>query len=323
MSLSPHISLEQWRALIAVVDSGGYAQAAQTLHKSQSAVTYAVQKLEDVLGVKAFEIQGRKAVLTATGQLLYRRALALLEEASGLESAARKLSAGWEAEIGLAVETVFPTRLLFKSLAQFGAESPHTRIEIIESVLSGTTDALREGKVELAITAALPAGFLGDVLLPVRFIAVASPDHPLHRLKRMLTNRDLRMHRHLVVRDSGLSRRSNALALEAKQRWTVSNLSTSIEAVRSGYGFAWFPEEKIREELEGGALLPLKLREGSVRQSEMYLVFADRGAAGPGTLRLAELIRETVANECRGVIAAAASVSDGLRSQSVERVELS
>jgi DNA-binding transcriptional LysR family regulator len=52
----PRITLEQWRALTAVVDAGGYAQAAEALHKSQSAVTYAVQKLESVLGVKVFEI---------------------------------------------------------------------------------------------------------------------------------------------------------------------------------------------------------------------------------------------------------------------------
>jgi len=31
---------------LAVVDAGGYAQAAEVLHKSQSAVTYAVQKME-------------------------------------------------------------------------------------------------------------------------------------------------------------------------------------------------------------------------------------------------------------------------------------
>ncbi|HEX4596253.1 MAG TPA: LysR family transcriptional regulator, partial [Burkholderiaceae bacterium] len=52
--MSPKITLDQWRALMAVVDAGGYAQAAESLHKSQSAVTYAVQKLEAVLGVKVF-----------------------------------------------------------------------------------------------------------------------------------------------------------------------------------------------------------------------------------------------------------------------------
>ena len=42
-SVSLHITLEQWRALVAVVDTGGYAQAAELLHKSLSSVTYGVQ----------------------------------------------------------------------------------------------------------------------------------------------------------------------------------------------------------------------------------------------------------------------------------------
>ena len=120
----PAVTLEQWRALVAVVDAGGYAQAAEALHKSQSAVTYAVQKLESQLGVKAFEIEGRKAVLTPTGALLYRRARALLDEAGSAERAARALSAGWEAQIRLAVEILFPTWLLLQCLDRFGAESP-------------------------------------------------------------------------------------------------------------------------------------------------------------------------------------------------------
>ena len=60
----PKITLEQWRALTMVVESGGYAQAAENLHKTQSTITYAVQKIERMLGLKAFEIRGRKAQLT-------------------------------------------------------------------------------------------------------------------------------------------------------------------------------------------------------------------------------------------------------------------
>src|ERR1700675_3909913 len=118
MSAVTHITLEQWRALAAVVDAGGYAQAAAVMHKTQSSVSYAVQKLESVLGVKVFKVEGRKAALTPTGQLLYRRARYLLDEAAGLEQAAKKLSAGWEAEIHLAVETIFPTWLLLGCLAR-------------------------------------------------------------------------------------------------------------------------------------------------------------------------------------------------------------
>ena len=297
----PRISIEQWRALLTVVEAGGYAQAAEHMHKSQSSITYAVKKLESVLGVTVFEIQGRKAVLTPTGELLYRRARSLLEEASGLERAAHKLSAGWEAEIGVAVEPLFPFFVLLKCLAQFAIESPHTRIELIESVLSGTCEALTEGKAELAISSMIPQGYLGDALMDVRMLAVTAPEHALQKIERPITQRDLRAHRQLVVRDSGVNRSGSALTLEATQRWTVSNMATSIDAVRRGYGFAWFPEERIREELDAGVLKPLNLREGSVRIGALYLIYADREAAGPGVLRLAEIIRSSVAKECAEV----------------------
>lgn len=298
MSEAQTITLEQWRTLVTVVDTGGYAQAAEALHKSQSSVTYAVQKIESLLGVNAFEIQGRKAILTPTGQFLYRRARALLDESSAIERAAKRLSAGWEAEIRVGAEVIFPTWLLLDCLNQLGAESPHTRVEVVETVLGGSIEALAQGQVDLAVTSLIPPGFLGVPLMRLRFIAVASPEHPLHQLGRDLTLRDLRAHRHLVVRESGSKRTTNALSVEVTQRWTVSHLSTSIEAVRMGYGFAWFAEEKIRNELKAGTLKPLPLREGSERFGELYLIFADRDSAGPGTLRLAEIIQEAVASQC-------------------------
>lgn len=298
MSGAPHIALEQWRALIAVVDAGGYAQAAEALHKSQSAVSYAVQKIESLLEVKAFEIQGRKAVLTPTGHMLYRRALALINEAGHLEQAARTLSAGWEAGIGLAVEILFPSWLLIDCLARFGQESPGTRIEVIESVLGGTPEALLKGQADLAISPQVPPGFLGRPLMRARVIAVAHPAHPLHALRRDLGYRDLREHRHLTVRDTGAMRDRRAVMVEVEQRWTVSHMATSIEAVRKGHGFAWLPEERIREELDRGELKPLPLGGGEERFVELYLVLADPDFAGPGVRRLAEIIGESVEREC-------------------------
>jgi DNA-binding transcriptional LysR family regulator len=290
--------LEQWRSLLAVVDAGGYAQAAELLHKSQSAVTYAVQKIESLLGVKAFEVIGRKAHLTSTGEVLYRRAKALLEEAGALEVAADSLAAGWEPELRLAVEIIFPTWLLLQCFARFAEERPHTRIELYESVLSGTEETLLQRTVDLAICSQVPPGFVGDPLMRLRFIAVAHPKHPLHQLGRALTLQDLREHRHLVIRDTGSQRRSGSW-LGAEQSWTVSHKATSIHAASMGLGFAWFPEEWIRDELERGVLKPLPLREGGERWGNLYLVFADRDYAGPGALRLANIIREHVAEQCR------------------------
>lgn len=298
MISGPNITLDQWRALVAVVDHGGYAQAARALHKSQSAVTYAVQKIESLLDVQAFRIEGRKAVLTATGSMLYRRGRALVDEAVDVERAVRRLSAGWEAELWLAVEVLFPTWLLLDCLAQFGRESPDTRVEVIESVLGGAGEALLSGQADLAVTPQVPPGFLGEPLMRVALVAVAHPGHPLHHLGRPVSARDLRAHRHLVVRDTGSARDRRTTTVDVAQRWTVSHMTTSIEAASAGHGFAWLPEERIRRELDSGRLAALNLRQGGRRYVDLYLAAADADFVGPGVQCLSGMLRDGVAREC-------------------------
>jgi DNA-binding transcriptional LysR family regulator len=225
----------------------------------------------------------------------------LLDDAGELERAARKASAGWEAEIGLAVEVLFPTWMMFDCLSRFGTESPQTRIEWLETVIGGTAEALQSGVADLGIAVRVPPGLSGEPLMAVNFVPVANPQHPLHKLDREITVRDLRKHRHLVVRDSSAQRDKKSELLEVEQRWTVTNMSTSIGAVSRGHGFAWLPQDKIRTELEDGTLKILPVRGGRVRTVQLYLMFADRDAAGPGTLRLAEIVREEVERACRAM----------------------
>lgn len=296
MSQYPRISLEQWRALLAVVDAGGYAQAAEAMHKSQSSVSYAIHKMEDLLGLKVFEVQGRKAALTDTGHMLVRRARLLLDEAGELESAARKLSQGWEAEVHLAVDHLFPVDCLFHVFDRFSMQAPLTRIDLQETVLSGGDEALLRGEVDLAVVPFAPPGFLGETLMEFDFVAVAHPDHPLHGSDAVIDYKDLRQHRQIVIRDSGPNRAKNAGWLGAEQRWTVSHMSTSVRAVTAGLGFAWFPEHRIAEELRGGTLKPLNLREGRRRRATLELVYRDRDYAGLATEHLAGLLREVTSN---------------------------
>lgn len=294
MQSSPRVSLEQWRALVAVVDAGGYAQAAEALNKGQSTVTYAVKRLQRLLDVEAFELQGRRAVLTPAGRLLYQRAKVLLQEAARLESAARSASAGWEAQISISAEVVFPVWLLLECLQEFGELSPNTHIELIESVMKGTQEDLLEGRADLALTGTLPVGFLGDPVMQLRFVPVAHPAHALHQLGRPVDMSDLRHQRHLIVRESA-RRRDTATSAQTEQRWTVSSMATSIGAACRGFGFAWFPEHKIRSELAEGVLKLLPMRAGAERFATIYLVMASPDTAGPGIRALARIIRERCA----------------------------
>ncbi len=287
----PRTSLDQWQCFLAVVDEGSYARAAEALHKSQSAVSYAVQKLEEQLGVAVFEIRGRKAELTATGRQLYHRGRALLEEARQLEGAARIAAAGWESELRLVVDALFPFDILLDALAGLADESPETRVECTEAVLSGVEEALLEQRCDLAITGIVPPGFLGDLLMRVRFVAVAHRDHPLHGLGRPLDLQDLRHHRQLVVRDSGQRRRRDEGWLDAPRRLTLSRIDLSVRAVARGLGFAWLPENAVREQLDAGLLKPLPLVEGAERWASLFLIIPNRDLAGPAVLHCEQLLK--------------------------------
>jgi DNA-binding transcriptional LysR family regulator len=297
--LNPRITLEQWRALIAVVEAGGYAQAAESMHKTQSSVSYAVQKIEQMLDVKLFGKQGRRAVLTPAGEVLYRRCKRLVERADALERGAAELGSDWDPELRLAVEIVYPTWVLLRSLEKFGEERPQTRVQLYETVLGGTDEALFGRVVDLALTTHIPQGFIGDPLIRLRFIAAAHPDHALHRLGRPLTLDDLREHRHLVIRDSAVQRtRDSGGWLGADQRWTVSHKATQIAAACMGMGFAWFPEHAIQKELKNGSLKPLPMREGAERFAEIYLIFTDPDSPTPSAVRMAEIIRQSADELC-------------------------
>ncbi len=288
----PRITLEQWQALLAVVDAGGYAQAAAQLNKSQSAVSYAIQKMESVLSLQIFELAGRKAVLTHAGNALYRRAQTLVEDAAQTEQLAQQFAKGMEAEIRLAIDTIVPDSLILSALATFADEAPLIRVQLVETVLSGTEEAIRERKADLVLAGVYPSGYLTTPLLTLKFAAVAHPDHPLHGLGRELSPRDLRQHRQLVVRDSG-PRDVDAGWLKADQRWTFSSMDASIRAACQGLGYAWYPLLKIQQPLQQQQLKILPMAQGSGRQVQLSMILPRGEFCGPGTQRLADILQQT------------------------------
>ncbi len=292
------VNLDHWRALAMVVDEGGYARAAAALGKSQSTVSHSILRLEELLGAQVLRIQGRRAVLTDVGAVVLRRARVLLSEARNIERLARTLAAGVEAEIHLAVDNIFPNQILLPAFQSFSEAFPDTRIELVETVISGVQELVTKGHVQLAITPRVPQGWLGDHLVRLEMCCVAHPEHPLHRLGRPLNENDLRQHRQLVVRESGEQRTSNTGWLGSEQRLTVSTMGTRIQALCEGLGFAWSPLLKITRELEAGLLKPLPMKQGTNRFADLYLVLTDRDGAGPATRAMANQIKDHVTRAC-------------------------
>src|SRR5690606_24136453 len=154
------------------------------------------------LGVDLLVIEGRKARLTDHGKALLCQASELLADARKLEQLASRMEQGWEAELRVVVDVAFPTSLLLQALNQFTQEVGQTRIQLGEVVLSGADEALLEQRADVLIGTRVPAGYLGDLLLDVDFIAVAHPGHNLHRLGRPLSTDDLKREMQIVLRDS-------------------------------------------------------------------------------------------------------------------------
>jgi DNA-binding transcriptional LysR family regulator len=289
---APRTTLEQWEALRALADHGSFEAAATAQNRSQSSLSYALKRLQEQLPVAVLAPQGRRTVLTPQGELILQRARALLEEARALEGLAATLAQGWEPEVRLAVEGILSPVLLLHALARFSRQAPQTRVQLIESVLSGTCEALMQRQADLAVTGQVPPGFLGDPLVQVEFVAVARNDHPLHALGRTLDHADLRRHRQVVVRDTGRFRQVDSGWLGAEERWTVSHLSTAIAVIRQGLAFAWVPRDQVRDELSTGEIKPLPLAQGGTRVETLYLILADRDGAGPAARTLAKMLAE-------------------------------
>lgn len=287
---SPKVTLDQWRTLQAVIDYGGFAQAAEQLHRSQSSVSYAVNRLQELLGIKLLHIEGRKAVISEAGEILLQRSRQLLADASAIEQQAHHLEKGWEAEIRLATEAAFPASHLMKALKQFAKHCKKTRVRLQEVVLSGAEDALLNGSAELVISPYVPKGFLGSELTRVNFIAVAHPEHALHKLNRPLNIQDLNRETHVMISDSG-SKGIDAGWLSDSQRWAVNSLDSARKMICSGLGFGWLPEGEIKVELSKNKLKPLPLIEGSQHTAVLFLIYADLNQAGPATRQLADILK--------------------------------
>lgn len=173
---APRVTLEQWRTLQAVVDHGGFAQAAEALHRSQSSISYTVARMQEQLGIPLLEIEGRKAVLTESGAALLRRSRHLVAQASQLEMLASEMDQGWEAEVRLVVDAAYPTDRLASALHAFMPQSRGCRVQLREEVLSGVEERLHDGSADLAISGLSIAGYLPQQLNAVQFVAVAHTD---------------------------------------------------------------------------------------------------------------------------------------------------
>jgi len=126
--MTKQFDLSGAEALEAVVKYGGFARAAEHLHKVQSAVSHQVQKLEKQLGVKLFDRDGYRVCLTPAGEAILAEGRRLLAQAEHLRSVARQFSEGWEPRLVIIVDGILPLDPTLAALKTLAAERVPTRI---------------------------------------------------------------------------------------------------------------------------------------------------------------------------------------------------
>lgn len=260
--------------------------AAEALNKSQSSISYAIGRLNAQLPQPVLILEGRKAVMTDAGQVLYRHAEHLLNQASQAEAVASSLALGFESEVAIAVDVLVEVGSLVCAFEEFSHEFPHTRIRVLETSLSGTTEALIEKTADLVVGSKVPPGFRGAPLLQVEMIPVAAPGHPLVKNRECVSEVGLRNMRQVVLRDTGTHQEQDAGWLQAEQRWTVSHFSTSIKLLESGLVFAFIPRNWIEKELAQGSLQRIPVDPSMDRMIQMQLMLSNHQASGPATKAL-------------------------------------
>lgn len=145
------LTLDALRVLDAIERRGSFAGAAGELNRVTSAVSYAVRKLEDDLGVILFDREGHRARLTPAGKLVVDRGRDILHAAGQLAVDARERQDGWETTLSIAVDDVLETEKLHPFVARLQALRPGLNIRLTAEVLGGTWEALESGRADLAI----------------------------------------------------------------------------------------------------------------------------------------------------------------------------
>jgi DNA-binding transcriptional LysR family regulator len=283
-------TLDQWEALHAVVQWGGFAPAAAHLNRSQSTISYAVRRLQDQIGFRVLELAGRRARLTESGRALLAQVEPLLSGFLSLEGRARALASGGESEIGLAVDSIYPNERLFSALAGFSRLYPHVRLKLHQGVFMSSADAFATHGADLCITGLTPREYSSKPILDIRLLAVARANHALLQKRRQLTTIDLIQHVLVVIGGTDGPAPRGQPRSPSQRYLAVDSIEAAIDAVRSGLCFGWLPIYRIRAYLNSGEMIPLRLPVGGERTSRMSLVYADTGPTGQEKSALAKLL---------------------------------
>ena len=174
------MDIRQLRMLVEVVRHDGFSAAAEAVFATQPTISKAIRQLEDELGEVLLQRSRNGVRLTPAGQIVYRRALALLGEREDMLRELEELRDLQRGELHLSLASLGSDILFAPVFARFRQLYPQIELRVLERGSEALEESLRAGEIELAASL-LP---VADDLdwQPVRtepLVALLPRQHPL------------------------------------------------------------------------------------------------------------------------------------------------
>jgi DNA-binding transcriptional LysR family regulator len=249
--------------LAAVIEAGSFARAGDAIGLSPSAVSRAIARLEERVGVRLLDRTTRSMALTDEGRRFYQDVAPLL---AGIEDAATAASGAANKVRGrmrVNVDPFFSRLVLARHVAKFLEKHPELSLELVTSDAIG--DLVADG-FDLAVRFGdPPAGALiSRKLLETRIVTVASPGYlAAHGTPKKPA--DLAEHSCILFRNPitgqpfewELRRGSQVVEFAAKGRLTVSDVDAMLGACVSDVGIAQVMALGSEQLLANGKLIDI------------------------------------------------------------------
>lgn len=143
------LPIDMLRSLIAFADVGTLRQAAERVHRSASALSLQMDRLERLSGLVLFERRGRTLALTAAGELLVSHAREILDRHDAAVAVLQGAAKAGEARLGLVQDFAEP--LLVGILSRLRAMQPLAQVGIQVGPSAELRAALLSGALDVAL----------------------------------------------------------------------------------------------------------------------------------------------------------------------------
>ncbi|WP_338811333.1 LysR family transcriptional regulator (plasmid) [Agrobacterium leguminum] len=301
-------TLDQFAVFVTIVDQGGFAAAARKMNRAQSAITYAIQKLEDNSGLELFDRSGYRPALTDAGKSLLPRARRILAEVDDWRVQARGISLGLEAKLTVAIVSYANGAILGDVFETFNARFPSVDMRLLTADFQSAARAVYTGKADLGLLvdySDFPNELNCRACGSIELVAVASPTHPLCQSLEPLTPVQLHDHTQIVL--SNLAGAGRDYGVHAVRRWRVNDINAKLELILAGVGWGSMPRPHVADHLSSGVLVELNPAawEGKEKMPSLTFLVANRrdvmlGPAGrwlaDSLVRIVELQTGSVSN---------------------------